>query len=151
MYQTQTKMKLNDFIFYAFVKKTFLFCLQNITKKKKDYSAHTFAPFSLRHCDSFMRCGATVKHLQHPHLVPMSPLLLQRAEKNSGQVRWMFPGPPSYTAAEGVTAFVLLFELFHLQLHHFLFHSLSTGFNIPLLHPESTGWLNVKENLTNYT
>lgn len=78
MYQTQTKMKLNDFIFYAFVKETFLFLPTKHYKKKKDYSAHTFAPFSLRHCDSFMRCGATVKHLQHPHLVPMSPLLLQR-------------------------------------------------------------------------
>lgn len=44
-------------------------------KKKKDYSAHTFAPFSLRHCDS------SVKHLQHPHLVPMSPLLLQRGRE----------------------------------------------------------------------
>lgn len=40
MYQTQTKMKLNDFIFYPFVKKTFLFCLQNITKKKRLLSPH---------------------------------------------------------------------------------------------------------------
>ena len=24
----------------------------------------------------FMRCGATLKHLQHPNLVPISPLLL---------------------------------------------------------------------------
>lgn len=41
MYQTQTKMKLNDFIFYPFVKKTFLFCLQNITKKKKKITQPT--------------------------------------------------------------------------------------------------------------
>lgn len=131
-------------------KKQLITLLSLITKAKlSTYS------LSVIHVIS-MRCGATLEHLQHPNLVPVSPLLLQRERQRGGlsiQANWdgCCQDSPGILSAKKATSLVLLIKLCNLQVHHFLLHSLSTGFNIPLLHSKSTGGSAVKENVTKIT